>query len=235
MITKYKNIHKGSPIIICALGSSLNEIDKKVLENYITIGVNDIERVYTPDYCIFQDNLNFMYNFIKNNHAINKDICDEYIKASQSITNFKSKKMFLHLYDQNIQFFPKNKRKDCVDLLINNISIPSALMGNVYNKDIIYYSCTSPIIAFSLAVYMGSRAIGFVGFDLNGKHAFGYEIKHHIDVFNRILPKVEEFFGRALYLLKDVKAYNFSPKSIITSIPKKDPSEIESLLPLTLT
>lgn len=52
-LVEFRNIHKGSHILVCGLGSSLNQLENP--EDYITIGVNDIGRKFDPDYLLVLD------------------------------------------------------------------------------------------------------------------------------------------------------------------------------------
>ena len=71
---KYGNFidkHKGETIIVCGCGRSLNEF--KNPENYTTIGVNDIQRAFTPNYLVLlNNNAGFKgdrWKYVKNSKA----------------------------------------------------------------------------------------------------------------------------------------------------------------------
>ena len=51
----FKDIHKGQDIYILASGASFDYIDKTFFENKITIGINEIYKLYPPTYLIRKD------------------------------------------------------------------------------------------------------------------------------------------------------------------------------------
>src|SRR6476660_6749716 len=49
-LADFHNIHAGSMIVVCGCGESLNELTEP--ERFITIGVNDVGRRFTPNYLV---------------------------------------------------------------------------------------------------------------------------------------------------------------------------------------
>ena len=55
-LSDFRNIHKNETILVLGLGWSLNELSKHYLNDYITIGINDIQRMsITPNYLLYCD------------------------------------------------------------------------------------------------------------------------------------------------------------------------------------
>lgn len=46
----HRNIHAGETIVVCGCGASLNEFERP--GEFITIGVNDVGRLFTPTYLV---------------------------------------------------------------------------------------------------------------------------------------------------------------------------------------
>ena len=122
----FKNIHKDKSILILGKGSSLNLIPNSELKKCITIGVNDIEEIFIPDYLLFQDNLTPDINKRKKNNDYKKPNYIQY---------FKSNYLFLHKYNINIKHFTPQQLK-------NIISAPATIFNDIkiYNNDNIYFS-----------------------------------------------------------------------------------------------
>ena len=49
-IEGYRQRHRGKPVVVCGCGSSVLELDNP--ERFITIGVNDIGRLFDPTYLV---------------------------------------------------------------------------------------------------------------------------------------------------------------------------------------
>ena len=49
-LASFQNIHKGETIIVCGCGESLNDLAHP--ERFITIGVNDVGRLFDPTYLV---------------------------------------------------------------------------------------------------------------------------------------------------------------------------------------
>src|SRR5262245_2096962 len=49
-LAAYRGIHRGATVLVCGCGESLNLVEHP--ERFITIGVNDVGRRFTPDYLV---------------------------------------------------------------------------------------------------------------------------------------------------------------------------------------
>ena len=54
-ITELKNIHKGEDIWVIAAGASMNFVNNSFFDNKITIGVNQVHRLFRCDYAVMKD------------------------------------------------------------------------------------------------------------------------------------------------------------------------------------
>src|SRR5262245_20695236 len=50
VLADFRDTHRGDMIIVCGCGESLNLLEQP--ERYITIGVNEVGRRFTPDYLV---------------------------------------------------------------------------------------------------------------------------------------------------------------------------------------
>jgi tRNA A37 methylthiotransferase MiaB len=53
-LSEFKDIHKGKKVIVCGCGVSLN-LMKEYHQDFITIGVNDVPKLFTPTYLVVTD------------------------------------------------------------------------------------------------------------------------------------------------------------------------------------
>ena len=49
-LATFRDVHQGQPIVVCGCGESLNLLEHP--ERYITIGVNDVGRLFDPTYLV---------------------------------------------------------------------------------------------------------------------------------------------------------------------------------------
>src|SRR3954447_13438643 len=69
--TDFRNLHRGAAVLVCGCGASLNLLETP--ERFITIGVNDVGRRFTPDYLVVvNERRQFAaerYAFVENSRA----------------------------------------------------------------------------------------------------------------------------------------------------------------------
>ncbi len=137
-----KNIHSGQKIIVCGLGKSLLTLEHP--ENYLTIGVNDIERKFVPNYLlVVNDKQSFLPERWK------------YIEGAQSphvLTHIKT----LAIKDP----------EKIVELKLGKYG------GFDYRKESTDYSSNSPYMGCLIAGWMGASKIGLLGVDFTHDHFF---------------------------------------------------------------
>src|ERR1041384_8259880 len=49
-LASFKNAHQGQAIVVCGCGESLNELANP--EQFLTVGVNDVGRLFHPNYLV---------------------------------------------------------------------------------------------------------------------------------------------------------------------------------------
>ncbi len=187
-IADYKNIHQGKSIIVCGCGESLNTLPLN--ENIITIGVNDVGRLFDPNYLVV---LNHPQQFKLDRYRYVRDS-----KASAVFSQLPLK--FPH---PNIVKFKLGQKGG------TDFSQPDALP----------YTQNSPYVAIGLAVLMGAKRIGLIGVDFTPNHFFGKTGMHPLQEKLGIIDKEFQRLHTAL-VSQAVELVNLSAKSRLDSLPK---------------
>ena len=199
-LADFKDIHKGQTIIVCGCGSSLNTLSNP--GQYITIGVNDVGRLFDPTYLV-----------VLNPKSQFKGERFRYVKESKAGVIFTQ--INLHLNNQQIVNF-KLGDKGGTDV--------SGLNSLPYTKN-------SPYVAVCLAAYMGANRIGVIGVDFTNHHFFAKTGRHtlngQIDQINREYVLLNEAFIR-----KGIEVFNLSKKSCLTAFKKMSLTEFSELVSL---
>ena len=189
----FKDIHKGEKIIVCGCGNSVPSIAD--YSKYITIGVNDISRLFTPNYLVVvNDKTSFdmeRWNFVQNTQA-------PYI--------------FTHVKKLPVQ--PEKR----VLLQLGKYG------GTDLNKEPVDYTSNSPYIACIVAKFMGATKIGLIGVDFTPNHFFKKSGDHSLTRKITGMNQEYATLHRAM-TLAGVEFVNLSAESKITSLPKVKPED----------
>lgn len=186
--SEFLNFHANQSVIVCGCGSSLKELTNP--EEFITIGVNDIGRLFDPDYLVV---LNSKNQFKGDRYR--------YIENSQASAIFTH--LTLGIKHHNIIRFKLGKRggTDISDLC----TLP--------------YTRNSPYVAVCLAAYMGAKRIGLIGVDFTEDHFFAKTGKHGLssqtDKINQEYKKLAHSLS-----LQGIELINLSSISKISSLNK---------------
>ena len=149
-ISAWHDWHAGESIVVCGLGPSVKEF-APYAEYFTTIGVNDIDRHFAPDYLIVVDSFS----------QFERDRPDR-VNRREVIRNTGARAVFSQLQSDALGFEPKFRvSMDLIRMNPVNLDHPKAI------------ACTNntPFIGAALAGYMGAKKIGLIGVDLKG-HAF---------------------------------------------------------------
>ena len=211
----FKDIHKGKFILICCAGASINNIPVEVLQNTITIGNSDIERVgFIPNYIVYLEDIRTQLNGKKKFPKY--DRIDYFLNAKcENIFAYNRGYPLVVKYMEDYQ-------KDKI------ISMPAEyfMKASHYNKNNVYHVSNSSFVATSLAVYMGASVIGLIGVDFNGGKNGGYCFENKYgdgtDHLNQIFEMLNGSFKRLADFLPDITFINFNPDSRIDAFPKRD-------------
>jgi GT2 family glycosyltransferase len=144
----FKDCHKGGTIVVCACGSSLNELERP--ERFVTIGVNDVGRKFQPNYLVVVDPKTRF-----------KGDRFHYVETS------RAEFLFTQLTDLGAPH-PN----------IVNFRLGQKCGTDFSDPDVLHYGVVTPYVALCLAVHMGASRIGLIGVDFTDNHFFGPTGRH---------------------------------------------------------
>ena len=184
--------------IVCGTGPSIKQIKSYHIDQCYVIGVNTIGDYLTPDACIMLDRTD-----------ISDSLPDEInAKHTRMITDNPARYVF-------------NKRPiECRHSKVIRFGTYMITMGGIdkmFVKDMLFAFNTTTITAISLAMYMGFKKIGVVGFDVSG-HA----IECNLVGLNHACQLITDYCH-----LHGVEIMNLSAQSLIETIPKVSMEQFE--------
>jgi hypothetical protein len=194
-LSSYHNRHAGATIVVCGCGRSLNDLPEPT--RWLTIGVNDVGRLFDPTYLVVVNP--------KSQFA-----ADRFRHVAES----RAQALFTQLDPRQLgcdhkQLVPfRLGRRGGVDL-----DAPDALP----------YTRNSPYVAVCLAAFMGATRIGLIGVDFTDHHFFGTTGRHAL---TRELAGIDREYGALVSALRrrGVELVNLSRESRLTTLPKMAPA-----------
>jgi uncharacterized Rossmann fold enzyme len=191
---------KGETFIIAGCGSSLNYYSD--FSKYYVIGVNDIERILTPDFLVV---VNDSRTFMRGRW--------EYVRDSLSPV------IFSHLDNPG----PITRSSNLVKINLGERNNP-----NLDRMDRVDYTTNSPYMAAIIAYQLGAKKIGMIGVDFTQDHFFSKTGTHKLsknlkNIDSEYLTLRNEFEKRG------VSVANLSPISLLSSWPKMNLQEFDLL------
>jgi hypothetical protein len=200
LFPNYTGKYKGCTFIVSGCGSSVNKFDD--FSKYYVIGVNDIERVLTPDFLVV---VNDYRTFARGRW--------EWVKNSNSPV------IFSHLNPPG----PINHPDKLVQIKIGNKS-----NINLDKMDSVDHTLNSPFMAIIIAYQLGASKIGMVGVDFTQNHFFADTGTHKLTRNLKIIDSEYDLLGKEL-VKRGVKIANLSFESGICSWPKMELNSFDSL------
>ena len=196
----YIGKYSGETFIIAGCGASLN--DYSDFSKYYVIGVNDIERILTPDFLV-----------VVNDHRTFTRGRWDYVKESLSPV------IFTHLDNPG----PITRSSHIAKIKIGRKGTPNLDQFNVVD-----HTLNSPYMAVIIAYQLGAKKIGMVGVDFSQNHFFSETGTHKL---SKHLRSIDEEYGVLKNELskKGVNVANLSSSSLLTSWPKMDLESFDSL------
>ena len=190
-LASFKDVHRSGQIIVCGCGSSLNSLERP--ERFITIGVNDVGRLFDPNYLVVVDPRDRFksnrFDFVENS------------KAGYLFTQ----RADLNLTHPDVVPF-RLGQKDGTDFS---------------DPDVLHYGVITPYVALCLAIHMGATNIGLIGVDFTDNHFFGETGQHEWAPHITTIDAQFERLSRAAFA-RNVRIFNLSRKSRVTALPKMD-------------
>ena len=192
-LASWRGYHDGESILVCGCGPSLNQVVAP--ERLLTIGVNDVGRLFDPDYLMV---LNPRHQFSPGRFV--------------HVENSRSKAIFTQL-DLGIAH-PHQVR----------VHLSGRGSSDLSNAHALPYTRNSPYPAVCLAAHMGARRIGLIGVDFTDHHFFGPTGPHSLaNEVERIDQEYRQLYENASR--RGIEIWNLSAESRLTGIPKISPGE----------
>ena len=197
-----RNKWQGCDIIVCGLGTSLNDL--KNPEKYLTIGVNDIGGKFAPDLVVCIDPLTRFKIGNRKNDILNA--------KSRYFCSQLDPKAYPGLQAENYVRFRLGKRMG-VGFQFSEMS------------DRLDYHNTSPYVAANLAAYVGAKRIFLIGVDLTPNH---YNRQSGVHALAKRLKEIDTQYDKfSKECSKNgVSIFNLSKSSKLTSLKKVEISEV---------
>lgn len=191
---------KGETFIIAGCGASLNFYTD--FSKYYVIGVNDIERILTPDFLVV---VNEVRTFTRGRW--------DYVRDSLSPV------IFSHLNNPG----PITRNSHLVKINIGERNQP-----NLDRIDRVDYTMNSPYMAAIIAYQLGAKKIGMVGVDFTQDHFFTNSGTHKLSKHVKSIDQ-EYLILRNELEKRGVKVANLSPISLLESWPKMNLEGLDAL------
>lgn len=197
----FRDYHAGETFLVCGCGSSLSEVVAP--ERFISVGVNDVGRLFQPDYLVV---LNLRHQF--------KGDRFRYVEESRARAVFTQTELGI---DHPHVVPVKLGTKAGVDF-----DDPSAL----------HYTANSPYLALCLAVHMGAKRVGLIGVDFTDHHFFAptgrHSLTNELQEIEREYARLAESCRRM-----GVEVVNLSAQSRLKAFPKMSPELFARVAPLS--
>jgi len=146
-LAAFHNAHLGQRIVVCGCGASLKELANP--GEHITIGVNDVGRLFDPTYLV----------------VVNPR------------TQFKGDR-FRHVEHSHAQVLFTQLDLGRVRPPVARVKLGKYGGTEIGTTDVLPYTQNSPYVAVCLAAYMGARHIGLIGVDFTDDHFFAPTGRH---------------------------------------------------------
>jgi glycosyltransferase involved in cell wall biosynthesis len=195
----FRDYHKNKTIIVCGCGRSLTTL--KETDEYITIGVNDVGRLFPPDYLVV---LNALRTFTTERR--------QWIEATRPQQVFSQ--LNIQIPETPLARFKLGRRGGT----------------DISQQGVLPYSNNSPYVAVCLARLMGAKRIGMIGVDFSEDHFFGKTGKHNLRNTLPLIERHFKSLTRACHE-DGTEIYNLNPASLLKAVPKIFPESIKEETP----
>lgn len=187
----FRDLHRGETIIVCGCGVSLPDLPHP--EGLITIGVNDVGRLFDPTYLVV----------VNSRHQFRGDRF-RYVETSRARAVFSQLDLGIH-HPRKIRF--RLGRRGGTDFSDPNV---------------LHHTRNSPYVAVCLAVHMGARRIGLIGVDFTDDHFFGATGQHALIRELAGIDREYAALANAC-AAHGVELVNLSATSCLSALPKVEP------------
>lgn len=180
--------HAGHTIIVCGCGPSLNDLPNPL--HHVTIGVNDVGRLFDPTYLV----------------VVNPR------------SQFKAER-FSHVERSKARLLFTQLDLGPVDPPVVRFGLDRYGGTAIGKDDALPYTQNSPYVAVCLAAYMGARRIGLIGVDFTEHHFFAKTGRHPLAGRLAQIDREYGALAEALRR-RGVELLNLSPVSRLQSLPR---------------
>lgn len=191
----FRNIHAGEKIVVCGCGTSSSGFLGRH-EDFVTIGVNDLCRLFTPTYTVV----------VNDRTSFNDD-------RWRHIKSCGSKNIFTHLTKP--EQLPVDNRSSIVQLKLGRHG------GTSWQDGRVDYTSNSPYIAVLVAAWMGAKSVGVIGVDWTPDHFFAktgdHSLSRRFELINAEYTRLHESLrsdGIELVNLSDISKLTIPKRSI---------------------
>ncbi|MET0625889.1 MAG: glycosyltransferase [Pyrinomonadaceae bacterium] len=196
-LSDFRERHRGESVVVCGCGESLNELAAP--ERFVTVGVNDVGRRFTPRYLVVVN-------------PRNQFTGDRFKYVEGSKAEFVFTQLDLGLGREGVVRF----------------RLGSYGGTNVSNPDTLDYTQNSPYVALCLAAHMGARRVGVIGVDFTDHHFFARTGRHSLAPRLATIDAQYRRLGEALRA-RGIEVFNLSAASRLTAFPKMTVEEFAAL------
>jgi len=198
-LANFRELAGHEQIVVCGCGPSLHELTDP--QRFVTIGVNDVGRLFDPTYLVVVN-------------PRNQFKADRFRYVEES----KAQALFTQLDLGPV-------RPPVVRFKLGHYGGTDDGGGQV-----LHYTQNSPYVAVCLAAQMGAQRIGLIGVDLTDHHFFGLTGRHSLAGRLREIDTQYGRLAAAL-AQRGVELVNLSSSSRLTSLPKATVSSIGVAVP----
>jgi hypothetical protein len=190
----FRDYHKDATIIVCGCGHSLRSFAEH--NQFITIGVNDVGRLFDPTYLVVLNGRTQFYG-------------DRFTYVARSRARALFSQLDLGVSHPRVVRF--------------NLGQLGGATWDVANT--LPYTCNSPYVAICLAGLMGAKRIGLIGVDFTEHHFFARTGWHILAGQFATIDQDYRNLADALQA-RDVRVVNLSTESRLTAFRKGDIGEL---------
>lgn len=187
-LASFKNVHAGGSLVVCGCGNSLKSLKRP--GRFLTVGVNDVGRLFTPRYLVV---INHRNQFGDERFDYVEDVGAEYV--------FTQLELGL-------------ARPDVVKFRLGEYA-----GVDFADPEVLHYTQNSPYVALCLAAHMGASRIGLIGVDFTADHFFARTGEHNLSWQLPAIDEEYRQLGDALRE-RGVEVFNLSAESRLTAFPK---------------
>ncbi|MDQ3918076.1 MAG: hypothetical protein M3348_06325, partial [Acidobacteriota bacterium] len=187
-LTSFKDVHGGADFVVCGCGESLKELARP--GRFVTVGVNDVGRLFTPDYLVV---VNPRSQFAG----------DRFTYVERTRARFVFTQLSLGPLAAPVVRFRLGRYG-----------------GTEFaDPEVLHYTQNSPYVALCLAAHMGARRVGLIGVDFTDHHFFARTGTHALAAQLKTIDEQYRRLGDSLRA-RGVEVFNLSAASRLTAFPK---------------